>query len=354
MLNILIIDDDDGDRKQISRALKQSGIPCLVTEAENVEDALEKSEHHLFDCAFIDYNMPKFNGLAGIEALREKFPYTALVMSSGEGDEMVASEAIKRGAVDYVPKRFITKDSIHRIVKHSLEKVDLQQRVDEQRQALENFAKILAHDLKAPIRNISAMGAMMRKLVEQGDFEKAFQLYEQVERLGNRAVELIDTLHEYNQVSGGEVSFGHVAMQTALNNAKENLAMIIGERNANVTNELLPHVHGNEPQLSQLLQNLIANSIKFCDAEVPEIHVSAEDLDLEWLICVQDNGIGIPQDLQKVVFEPFKRAHTGRKYAGTGLGLSTCRKIIDRHEGSIWCESKEGEGTSFYFTLPKK
>jgi signal transduction histidine kinase len=107
----------------------------------------------------------------------------------------------------------------------------------------------------------------------------------------------------------------------------------------------------DQVQLIQLFQNLISNALKFCGASPPRIHISAVKRDKEWVFSVRDNGIGIPEEHLGDVFELFQRLHKD-KYPGTGIGLSTCKKIVERHGGRIWVESEPGKGSTFYFTLP--
>ncbi len=105
-------------------------------------------------------------------------------------------------------------------------------------------------------------------------------------------------------------------------------------------------------QLVQVFQNLIFNGIKFHNEEAPKIHIAAKKKASEWVFSVQDNGIGIDPQYSEKIFEIFKRLHTKEKYPGTGIGLSICKRIIERHGGRIWLESELGKGSTFYFTLP--
>ena len=109
----------------------------------------------------------------------------------------------------------------------------------------------------------------------------------------------------------------------------------------------------NRIQISQLFQNLIGNAIKFKGEKSPQIKISAQELEDHWLFSVCDNGIGIDPQYQKQIFSIFKRLHTRKEYDGTGIGLSICKKIVERHNGKIWVESKFGEGATFYFTISK-
>jgi light-regulated signal transduction histidine kinase (bacteriophytochrome) len=163
---------------------------------------------------------------------------------------------------------------------------------------------------------------------------------------------LIDTLHEYTRADA-DVAFTPVDMRQVVENTLANLKHTIQERGVRITHGELPIIKGNATLLTQLLQNLIGNSIKYCEAVSPTVHVTATLEGDAWLFAVKDNGIGIPEEYYQRVFEPFKRLHGLGKYDGTGLGLATCKKIVERHRGLIWCESGEDQGTTFFFTLPR-
>jgi signal transduction histidine kinase len=168
---------------------------------------------------------------------------------------------------------------------------------------------------------------------------------------------LIDTLQKYT-MADAKLELDEVDMNAVFSSALADLQQLIQTKGSNVTAEGLPTVLGNAPQLIQLLENLIGNGIKYCDGANACIHLSASEQasaagKRKWIeFSIADNGIGIPEADCKRVFEPFFRAGNSRKRDGSGLGLATCKKIIERHGGSIWCESKPGEGTRFLFTLP--
>jgi signal transduction histidine kinase len=130
-----------------------------------------------------------------------------------------------------------------------------------------------------------------------------------------------------------------------------NLDSLLHSSGTVVTADPLPSVMGDAPQLSQLLQNLIENGTKYCEEPVARIHIAAARAQDTWLFSVSDNGIGIPKEHFRKVFEPLKRLNGASKCEGTGLGLATCERIVERHGGRIWCESNEGQGTTFQFTL---
>ena len=166
-----------------------------------------------------------------------------------------------------------------------------------------------------------------------------------------RAGDLIQAIFEYTRADA-HAEFETVDMNQVAENAVADISKLIEERSAQVTCDKLPTVVGNAPQLTQLLQNLIANAIKFCQVARPDVRIAGRaDRANAWLFSVKDNGIGIEAKDFARIFQPFTRLHKEGEFAGTGLGLTTCKKIVERHGGAIWCESVVGEGTTFFFTL---
>ncbi|AXC11397.1 Phytochrome, two-component sensor histidine kinase [Acidisarcina polymorpha] len=357
-LNILIVDDDEGDRKQIRRALKQTEAVCF--ESASVGEALEACEKKTFDCAIVDYRLAGQDGLSGIRLLHKRFPHLALIMITGQGDELVAAEAMKVGAMDYLSKNRVHAESLWRSVENAVHKATLLKKLDEQRGELEVFSRVLVHDLKGPLENLLLLAFLIEDNLREGiskgfppgRLEEIASYCPALSRSVERMNALLDTLYKYTNAQT-EVEFKPLPMGEVMIDALVNLKQLIQTRGAQVTYGELPTVFGS-PQLVQLLQNLIANGIKYCDAETPLVHVSATALQSGlWQFAVQDNGIGIPEQSYQQIFEPFRRLHGIGKYEGSGLGLATCKKIVERHHGTIWCESKIGQGTTFCFTLPE-
>jgi light-regulated signal transduction histidine kinase (bacteriophytochrome) len=351
-MNILIVDDDQGDRRQVMRALAKAGWSFKCVETANIEAALDACGQTAFDCAVVDYRMPGHDGLQGIAALHGRLPYMCIIMATGQGDEIVATEAMRLGASDYIAKKNINAESIARIIERAIENAALRRKVAEQRKELENFALVLVHDLKAPTRSLQGFVRLIERSNAQGEPEKVAEYCSLVFEAAQRMDALIDTLRLYTR-AGKSVVFEPVEMGQVMKDTLSNLVDSISVRGARVTHGELPVVVGNAPQLTQLLQNLIANGMKYCKAEIPTIHVVAEPQDGNtWLFTVKDNGIGIPEAFYDSAFDAFRRLPGSSDYEGTGLGLATCKKIVERHGGVIGCASEQGQGTTFSFTLP--
>ena len=219
---------------------------------------------------------------------------------------------------------------------------------------LEQFAYIASHDLQEPLRMVSSYMQLVEDRYKHllDDDGKEFINYAVDGALRMQA--LIKSLLEYSRVGADQTVHKIVDMQSVLDEAEQYLEKLINTSNALITSDELPTIFGNKLQLIQLLLNLIANAIKYTASdEQPKIHISAarSGQNDEWLFSVQDNGIGFDQEHADKIFVIFRRLHTKEEYAGTGIGLAVCKKIIERHGGQIWAKSQPGKGSTFFFTL---
>ena len=219
---------------------------------------------------------------------------------------------------------------------------------------LEQFAYVASHDLQEPLRMVSSYVQLFEKrYAEQVDGQAKKYIDYAVEG-AKRMQALIGGLLEFSRVGRIDEPSARVDMGAALDQALLNLRSAIEESRAAVTRDPLPVVTGNAGRLTQVFQNLVGNALKFRrSGEAPAVHLSAVPQRREWLFEVRDNGIGIdPQYLERI-FVIFQRLHTRAEYPGTGIGLSICKKVIERHGGRIWVESQPGVGSTFRFTLPR-
>lgn len=215
---------------------------------------------------------------------------------------------------------------------------------------LQRFAYVAAHDLQEPLRTIVGFSRLLLKRYRTALDSDGQQFLDLIVSGGLRMEELINGLLIFSQVSGPFATKPTDA-GVALKKALTDLRSKIEETGATVTHDALPVVLGEPTQLIRLLENLLSNALKYRGEHPPRIHVSAGCRDSEVVISVQDNGIGIEPRYQEQVFGLFQRLH-GNEYPGAGLGLATCRRIVERLGGRIWIESRVGEGSKFSFTIP--
>jgi light-regulated signal transduction histidine kinase (bacteriophytochrome) len=165
---------------------------------------------------------------------------------------------------------------------------------------------------------------------------------------------LIRDLLAYSRVSTRAEEFSPTSSQDALEFALKNLHSAIAESGAEVTHDSLPVVRADKTQLTQVLQNLVGNALKFRVPErPPHIHVGVQQEQGQWLFSVADNGEGFEQQYEEKIFVIFQRLHGRGSYPGTGIGLAICRRIVERHGGRIWARGEPGKGSTFFFTLPR-
>jgi len=352
-LRVLIADDNEADRELIKGCLEQAGLHAIVHEAATGPHVIALYQTMHADCVLLDIFLPGSSGIEVLEQLKALDVHAPVIMLTGFGSENLAVAAMKAGAKDYMPKVNVNPQSISRSIRNVVDRVAMLRKIDAQHEELESFARVLAHDLTAPVTALQGSAALLTHEVSNAprNLEKIGRLSGAIARNARRMGAFITTLTEYTSVDG-VVEFGPVSMPRVLDDVLAILEVRIRERNATVTHDALPEVTGNAVLLTQLLQNLVCNALKYCEA-TPRIHVGAARADDgEWLFSVRDNGIGIAEENLQQVFRPFKRLHRNDSYGGMGLGLATCKRIVEqRHHGRLWCESELGSGTTFFFTI---
>ncbi|CAK0740561.1 Histidine kinase [Gammaproteobacteria bacterium] len=218
---------------------------------------------------------------------------------------------------------------------------------------LQQFAYAASHDLKEPLRLVAGFVQLLEKRYSKLLDEKGSQYIAYVVDGVKHMDSLIDSLLAYARVERFGESMAHVSAESALDRALRYLGRAITEAMATVTRDPLPTITADEGQLVQIFQNLLGNAIKFRADHPLIIHISCRSVDEEWIFSVQDNGIGIDAQYAERIFVIFQKLHARSLYDGTGIGLALCKRIVERHGGHIWVESKLGLGSTFFFTVPK-
>ena len=217
---------------------------------------------------------------------------------------------------------------------------------------LEQFAYVSSHDLQEPLRMITSYLQLLQRRYQGKLDERADKYIYYAVDGASRMQNLINDLLEFSRVTTRASEPEPTDCEFVLNQVLSNLELFIKQNKAIISHDPLPEVIADNTQLAQVFQNLIINGIKFHSEGAPEIHISSEKKAEECQFSVRDNGIGIDPQYSEKIFEVFKRLHKKEEYPGTGIGLAVCKKIVERHGGRIWVESKLGKGSNFYFTLP--
>jgi signal transduction histidine kinase len=218
---------------------------------------------------------------------------------------------------------------------------------------LEHFAYVASHDLAAPLRSVSSFTSVLAHRYEGRLDEEADRVIGFITAGTKRMQRMIDDLLAFARAGRVESEVGPFSLASVLDQVRTDLAAEIDERGAQVTSGPLPELVGDEPRILQVVQNLVANAIKFCPpGRTPVIQVSAARLRSGWRIDVRDNGIGVDPRYASKVFGMFQRLHGDDDFPGTGIGLAICQRIVERHGGHIWVDGFEGTGSTFSFTVP--
>jgi PAS domain S-box-containing protein len=219
---------------------------------------------------------------------------------------------------------------------------------------LEQFAYVASHDLQEPLRMVVSYLQLLERRYRGNLDPTADEFIAYAVDGAARMQTLIRDLLGYSRIGTQARPFERMDATVSLNAAIANLEVAITECNATITHDPLPEVMADRSQLVQLFQNLIGNAIKFRAQNPPRVHIGAERVNDRWQFSVRDNGIGIEPQYSERVFVIFQRLHRRADYSGTGIGLAICKKIVERHGGTLWIDSEPGQGSTFYFTLPDR
>jgi two-component system, sensor histidine kinase and response regulator len=372
---VMVVDDVAANLQVMASELERGGYAVVV--AQGGEEAIERAALVRPDLILLDVLMP---GIDGFETCRQLKSAAAtrdipVIFMTALSDTPQKLAGFDVGAVDYVTKPLDGTEVLARVrtqvalaeMRRQLadRNAQLAQEVAVRHQAeaalqrsnaeLEQLAYVASHDMQEPLRMI----ASYLQLVEQRYQDKLDA--DGREFIGyavdgaKRMQVLINDLLTYSRVGTKARPFEPVALQAVVETALTHLRIAIEESSARVdVAASLPkaHVQGDATQLVQLMQNLIANAIKFRGSASPEVRVECRDDGAAWCLQVRDNGIGIEPAYFERIFVLFQRLHGRGAYPGTGIGLALCKRIVERHGGRIWVESTPGQGSAFCFTLP--
>ncbi|WP_303831325.1 ATP-binding protein [Asticcacaulis taihuensis] len=230
----------------------------------------------------------------------------------------------------------------------------LLKRLTDSNTELERFAYVASHDMQEPLRMVLNFSQIIAHDYADKLDDDGREYLKIIGDSAGRMRDMVQDLLEYARLDKDSGRYGQVDLRVELAHVLENLRTLTKESQAVITYDPLPVICGNGVQLMRLMQNLIANAIKYQKPRrLPVVHVGCEDDGDYWRISVRDNGMGIEDAFIDQIFEPFRRLHSWEGIQGSGLGLSVCRKIVESHGGRIWAVSEPDTGSTFFFTIPK-
>lgn len=330
--------------------LDSSGHCCAFNSAWTRVVGLESAEllglplverMHPDDAREAQRTLDEVTATSGVTRLVARFRY-----ANGEHHNL-AWTLSEDGGVIFGAAREVVPDEAEKV------RSALTKELERSNEELQQFAYIASHDLQEPLRMISSYTELLQKRY-QGELDADADVFIGFVVDGAKRMQrLLEDLLKYSRVDSHRGSMKLVDSGDVVRFALANLTIAIRDSDAEINLGDLPLVLADESQLMQLFQNLIGNALKFHNpGAVPHVYVGAVHQDHQWLFSVEDDGIGIGGEYSDAVFDVFRRLHTVRAYAGTGIGLAVCKRIVERHGGTIWVEPNEAGGSSFRFTLP--
>jgi hypothetical protein len=320
-----------------------------------------------FDLLLSDLMMPEMDGISLLQAGLKADPNLVAIIMTGEGTIATAVEAMKSGALDYILKPF-RLSAVLPVLERALavqrlrvENAALEKKVRERTEQLERankeleaFSYSVSHDLRAPVRHVDGFAQMLNR-AEPGLSEKGKYYLTQITGAAKQMGQLIDDLLEFSRMGRGEMHRNEVKLEALLDEVINAVQPEIGSRQVVWKRHPLPTVQADGPMLRQVFHNLIYNAVKYsrnrnpAEIEIGTMPETAEEI----VVFVRDNGVGFDMAHAQNLFGVFQRLHSQEEFEGTGVGLANVRRIVSRHGGRTWAESKPDEGATFYFSLPK-
>lgn len=349
---IILVEDNEDDRFMVEYMITSVSPRYTVDTFELGTQALDSFDVNSASCVIVDYRLETEDGLTLLADFKKYDPFVPVILLTGQGSEELATLSIKSGASDYLVKENLTEIGLRAAIHNAVTQSQLEKKIAIQAREQKVFLEVLVHDLKAPLLNIQRLSGVALEDEADGKFDDLRMHLNLQSNIAGRANELIDTLEKYTCLDG-EFEFESVSLSYIVQSTQENLGKVILDSHAQLIFDDLPSVTGNAPLLIQMLQNLVHNSLRYNESDIPVVEITSSTTDADSIVLtVSDNGIGIPEDDVKRIFNPFKRLWAYSQYKGSGLGLATCSKIVQLHDGNIWCTSQEGKGSQFHVRLP--
>lgn len=363
-LHVLLIEDSQLDIELVLKELRRGGFEPTSSVVQTQEAFRDEVRVCNPDVILADYNLPGWRGMEALEILRQEQLDIPVILVSGFIGEETAVEYIKQGATDYVLKGRLARlpNAIRRAMQER--KLREQKKYAEEElakkmlelarsnQELEQFASVASHDLREPLRMVATYTQLLAERY-QGKLDETADKYIGYATDGAlRMQTLIQDLLSLSRVGVEGPERTVVDCNLLLDEVLRDMTRVIEETGTVVERSALPEVVAGRSQVAELFQNLIENAIKFRGDRKPTVVVKADLVKQDLVFQVSDNGIGIAAESRENIFAVFHRLHARTEYAGNGIGLAICKKIVSQHGGSIWVESEPGQGSTFKFTLP--
>jgi signal transduction histidine kinase len=340
-------------------------VPLRATVLPSFDNTAPAAPSH--SIVFVCVPRGKCDGACStIERLGEHLPDLPVIAWTENIDETAAVRLLKKGAAEVLPMAMASAASVRAAIGRSLARRDFQRkgdgdggwmqatvaRLNSENEDLRNFAHIVAHDLKSPLVQIGSFSDLCELSIKGGDVARACQFLDRIRSSASRMTHFISGLHELSSATGSRAPQENVDLGGVVREVIDDLGARIRGSGAKIAVGELPTVHARRFQMYQVYFNLLDNALKYAGGAPPRIQIGSAKSDGGWRLWVSDNGIGIDPSEVSDIFELFHRSPRASHVEGRGIGLTICKRIIESHGGRIWVESRQTDGSCFYFTLP--
>ena len=359
----LVVEHNPSVCKSLTSFLEQKGF--IVFGADNVEKAIDLATQKNPQLILLDAGLPGNENCRLCPILKKCDKKIPVIIVVGEEGESTIEKAFKAGADDFIckPVHFclIGYRINHLLGKRqaAIELGEFVDRLERRNRDLQDFTHVVSHDLQEPLHLILAFAERIRTKTGIELNERAHLYLERIESSAGRMQELIDGLLLYSRVTTQAQEFVRVDLAGVVHDVLADLEVKIEQLGAEIKFQQLGSIEADPLQMRQLFQNLIGNALKYANHnKIPEVSIYALRQKAEsgsgsmFEIVIQDNGIGFNENFSEYIFGIFQRLHGRSQYQGTGIGLALCKKIVERHHGSIYAASKVGVGSRFTIILP--